>query len=218
MVKKKLPFITATAAIALISGFVFRSPDAGTSVAGMQEAGAVPEFTAVAMTVCQQATAETEPPEPDQPEPRTKLLESAELDAETQWSIYAECGQDPQLFCTVMAIAARETGYDTNAIGDGGNSVGMLQINTPWHSERLEALGITDLTDPAQSARVAVDILMELTDTYGYGTASHAQLMSYNMGAKGAKKAMAAGNSSSEYSRSVMEFYQNYMEEMEVQE
>ena len=116
-----------------------------------------------------------------------------------------------------MAIAAKETGYDTNAIGDGGNSIGMFQINTPWHLERIEALGITDLKDPAQSAKVAVDILMELTDTYGFGTATHSQFMAYNMGASGARKAMDAGNSSSEYSREVMKFYQGYMEEMEVQ-
>ena len=219
MVKRKLLFVTATTAIALLSGFIFRCPDAGTSMAGTKEAGAMPpsEVTTVSVEIRRQAPAETEPPELEQPEQRGKLLESVELDAETQWRIYTECGQDPQLFCTVMAIAAKETGYDTNAIGDGGNSIGMFQINTPWHLERIEALGITDLKDPAQSAKVAVDILMELTDTYGFGTATHSQFMAYNMGASGARKAMDAGNSSSEYSREVMKFYQGYMEEMEVQ-
>lgn len=215
MAKKKLPFIVATAAIALLSGFIFRCPDAGTSMAETQKAESrpLPESTTVSAEIRQQAPAETA-----QPEPREKLLESVELDAETQWSIYAECKQDPQLFCTVMAIAAKETGYNTNAIGDGGNSIGMFQINTPWHLERLEALGITDLKDPVQSARVAVDILTELTEIYGFETATHSQLMAYNMGASGARKAMDAGNESSEYSREVMSFYQGYMKEMEVQE
>lgn len=219
MVRKRIPFITATAAIALLSGFVFGCRDT-TEIATVQitdaisaPAAATPSFIQATEQPSQSWT------EPEtEPEPREKLLQTAELDAETQWSIYAECGNNAQLFCTVMAIANHETGYDTNAIGDGGNSIGMMQINTPWHTERLADLGITDLTDPVQSAKVAVSILQGLTDTYGYETASHSQLMAYNMGAKGARKAMDGGYSSTEYSREVMRIYQGYLEEMEVQE
>lgn len=219
MVRKRIPFITATAAIALLSGFVFGCRDT-TEIATVQITDAI-SAPAAATPLFIQATEQpsqswTEPE--TEPEPREKLLQTAELDAETQWSIYAECGNNAQLFCTVMAIANHETGYDTNAIGDGGNSIGMMQINTPWHTERLADLGITDLTDPVQSAKVAVSILQGLTDTYGYETASHSQLMAYNMGAKGARKAMDGGYSSTEYSREVMRIYQGYLEEMEVQE
>lgn len=221
MVRKKLLFVTATTAIALFSGFMFRS-DAGTSITEAPDTGAgtFPESTMVAVAVMQQAPAETKPAELEQtePEPKKKLLESAGLDAETQWSIYDECGCNAQLFCTVMAIAEKETGYDTNAIGDGGKSIGMLQINTPWHSKRMETLGITDLTDPVQSARVAVSILTELTDTYGFETATHSQFMGYNMGPKGAKKAMDGGYNSTEYSQEVMQIYQGYLKEMEVED
>lgn len=165
MVRKRIPFITATAAIALLSGFVFGCRDT-TEIATVQitdaisaPAAATPSFIQATEQPSQSWT------EPEtEPEPREKLLQTAELDAETQWSIYAECGNNAQLFCTVMAIANHETGYDTNAIGDGGNSIGMMQINTPWHTERLADLGITDLTDPVQSAKVAVSILQGLTD------------------------------------------------------
>ena len=89
MVKRKLLFVTATTAIALLSGFIFRCPDAGTSMAGTKEAGAMPpsEVTTVSVEIRRQAPAETEPPELEQPEQRGKLLESVELDAETQWRI-----------------------------------------------------------------------------------------------------------------------------------
>ena len=60
----------------------------------------------------------------------TPLL-SADLDATTQWAIYDVCDRDSQLFCTVMAIAWKESLYQTDTIGDGGDSIGMMQINRP---------------------------------------------------------------------------------------
>lgn len=147
----------------------------------------------------------------------TIRLLDIDLDPETQWAIYQECGSDNRLFCTAMAIAYRETGgtFQADAVGDNGGSIGIFQINTRWHIDRMERLGVTDLTNPVQCAAVAVDYLKELVDRYGFEPESEALLMAYNMGPGGAKNALAAGTTSTAYSREVWAAYQGYLEEME---
>ena len=73
-------------------------------------------------------------------------------------------GIDPAI---VFAMAKRESNYKANAIGDGGDSVGLLQIQEKWHWERMEELGCTNLLDPFQNVTVGVDYLAELLDRYG---------------------------------------------------
>ena len=68
-----------------------------------------------------------------------------------------------------MAIAAVESDFNPRGIGDDGDSIGMMQINTCWHTGRMAALGVTDLTDPVQCAAVAIDYLLELEETMQAG-------------------------------------------------
>lgn len=144
----------------------------------------------------------------------TPLL-SADLDATTQWAIYDVCDRDDQLFCTVMAIAWKESLYQTDIIGDGGDSIGMMQINTRWNTDRMERLSVTDLTDPVQSAMVAVDLLRELAETFDSGISDTTTLMAYNMGPTGAKRAMDAGTYKTTYTQEVIAMLQTYLQEME---
>ena len=132
------------------------------------------------------------------------------LAAETQWAIFEQCGQDADLFCSVMAIAEVESDFDANLLGDGGDSIGMMQINTRWHTGRMEALGVTDLTDPVQCAAVAVDYLQELEGILEAGPGDQGLYVGYNCGPSRAKR-----TSSTVYSREVMTVYQGYIEEME---
>ena len=125
-----------------------------------------------------------------------------------------KCGQDGRLFCAVMAIASVESGFDAQTVGDGGDSLGMMQINTKWHTGRMEALGVTDLTDPVQCAAVAIDYLRELEARYGFEPESHELCLAYNMGPSGARKALADGITSNNYSESVLSTYQNYLAEI----
>ena len=145
---------------------------------------------------------------------RIKPLDVA-LDAETQWAIYEACGYDPGLFSLVMAIAEHESEFQPDLQGDNGQSIGMMQINTKWHTGRMEALGVTDLTDPVQCAAVAIDYLQELESRYGFEPESEALLMAYNMGPSGARKALNEGRTSTDYSREIMTVYQGYLEELE---
>lgn len=145
----------------------------------------------------------------------TPLLSAAALDPEIQWAIFEACGQDAGLFCATMAIAKKESRFTFDLVGDDGKSVGMMQINTKWHTGRMEALGVTDLTDPVQCAMVAIDYLKELEAITGATPEDHALYMAYNLGPSGARKAMEAGLTSTKYSEAVLALYHEYMEEME---
>ena len=127
----------------------------------------------------------------------TPLL-SADLDATTQWAIYDVCDRDDQLFCTVMAIAWKESLYQTDTIGDSG-----------------ERLGVTNLTDPVQSSMVAVDLLRELAETFDSGISDTTTLMAYNMGPTGARRAIDAGTYETAYTQEVTAMFQTYLQEME---
>ena len=80
----------------------------------------------------------------------------------------------------VIAMAYKESSYQANAIGDSGNSFGLLQIQPKWHYKRMQELGCTDLLDPYQNVRVAVDYLAEQIDRYGGDLAKG--LTAYNKG------------------------------------
>lgn len=145
------------------------------------------------------------------------LLPSLDMDYNTQLKIYMEaCRCDPKLFAAVMAIGTTESGLNPKAIGDGGNSIGMMQINTHWQADRINRLGITDLTDPVQNALVAVDYIdwiterLDTTDPYYHNDL----YMAYNMGWKGYRNANAAGYTSTEYSRDTLTTYWEYMREI----
>lgn len=145
---------------------------------------------------------------------RIKPLDVA-LEAETQWAIYEACEYDSGLFCLVMAIAEHESEFKPDLQGDNGQSLGMMQINTRWHTGRMEALGVTDLTDPVQCAAVAIDYLKELEDITGATPDDPALYMAYNMGPSGARKALEAGRETTPYSEAVLATYRSYKEEME---
>ena len=141
-------------------------------------------------------------------------LSSINLDADTQASIYALCGNDKALFCAVMAIAREETGFNPTASGDSGRCVGMMQINRNFHLERMERLNVTDLTDPVQCAAVAIDYLRELSETFGW-VEDHGLYLAYNAGPVGAENLRQAGICSTRYTYEVLRYYREYMEEFE---
>lgn len=67
----------------------------------------------------------------------------------------------------VKALIEKESGWLETAEGDGGNSIGLMQIQERWHRERMQRLGVTDLYDPKQNVKVGCDILAELLGKYG---------------------------------------------------
>ena len=66
--------------------------------------------------------------------------------------------------CIVFAVIGAESEYDPNAIGDNGNSYGLMQIWANQHTDRCKRLNAYNLLDPYQNVRVGIDYLAELLD------------------------------------------------------
>ena len=116
-----------------------------------------------------QETAEvvTEPTETEAPTEPQIFLYDVPLEEELQLHIINEAderGIDPAI---VMAMAYKESSYRPSAVGDGGKSLGLLQIQPRWHSKRMDKLGCTDLLDPYQNVVVGIDYLCDLLSKYG---------------------------------------------------
>lgn len=73
-------------------------------------------------------------------------------------------GLDPAL---VIAVIWRESCYQSDAIGDDGQAIGLMQIQPRWHQDSMDRLEVTDLTDPRDNILVGCDILAELIGQYG---------------------------------------------------
>ena len=147
------------------------------------------------------------------------LIGLVDLSPADQKTIYQICDKDPKLFCTVMAIAKKESEFSLTAIGDGGKSCGMMQIYTTAQADRIAALGITDLMDMSQNVTVAVDYIKELAGLLAPGNSRNAYgtndlFMAYNMGWRGYLTAMSNGKSYTEYSTICTEAYITFMEYM----
>lgn len=92
-------------------------------------------------------------------------------------NICEEYGIDPAI---VIAMIQKESCFTASAIGDGGNSFGLMQIQPRWHSGRMEKLGCTDLLDPFQNVTVGIDYLAEMLEWYDGDIAK--ALTAYNRG------------------------------------
>ena len=129
------------------------------------------------------------------------------LSEELQEYIFTECeerGIKPEI---VFGMIERESQFREEAIGDNGNSFGLMQIQPYWHSGRMERLGVTDLLDPFQNVAVGIDYLAELVLKYDN---IEMALTAYNAGCTGAyNNYFSKGIYCSEYSRSVIENAEN---------
>lgn len=176
--------IALTAIIALCSCRSGRATDVEapeatyqpTTVATTQEAT---EATTEPVETEPPVTEPTEATEPTETVPPV-ILYDVPLDADLQLHIIdtAEAyGIDPAI---IFAIAHRETRCRPELVGDGGNSLGLMQVQPRWHSERMERLDCPNLLDPFQNVTVAVDYLDEMLGWYGGDMAK--ALTAYNRG------------------------------------
>lgn len=108
----------------------------------------------------------------------------------------------------VLAVIYTESRFDPEA--DNGICIGMMQINEKWHEERMEKLGVTDLTDPISNIKVGVDYLAELQD----GRSLKYALMIYNMGFTKAREALNEYGYS-KYANSISEYAENIRTKMQ---
>ena len=132
-------------------------------------------------------------------EPKYNLCDIP-LDEELQIWVFDYCKDKHISPYLVFAVCERESNYNADAVGDSGNSLGIMQIQPKWHEWRMDKLGCTDLMDARQNMMVGIDILMDL---YSKCNDTAWVLMAYNGGVAYANRHYEAGNIS-EYAEGIM--------------
>lgn len=140
----------------------------------------------------------------------TKTYFDCPLPRDLQDHIAALCEEyhiDPAI---IVAMCKKESTYNARAVGDGGNSLGLMQIQPRWHKDRMKRLGCTNLKDAYQNVTVGIDFLAELMGKY---EDVEKALMAYNAGESGARKNWwKRGIYSNKYSRAVLEIAEELKE------
>ena len=120
------------------------------------------------------------------PEGRSFVLYDIPLDEELQRHIWTECEEKGVPVELVLGVIRKESNYVTDALGDSGRSLGLMQIQPRWQQERMEYLGCWNLMDPYHNTTLGIDILAELLAEY---PTTEEALMVYNAGETGARNA-----------------------------
>lgn len=153
----------------------------------------IQEIKTVKATVAEIATTTEE-------EPESVAVYPVPLDEELQVFIVNLCEEHHIDSAIVFAMIDHESDFDADATGDGGNSLGLMQIQPKWHKDRMQKLDCTDLLDPFQNVTVGIDYLAECLDK---GKGVEWALMAYNGGASYANK-MAKKGIISDYATEVL--------------
>lgn len=138
---------------------------------------ATPE--AMVLAAAPVATLVTAEPEEEQ----ARIYDNISLSEELQLLVWQACEETGCPYELALSIIHCESSY-RNVNGDGGNSIGYMQIQPRWHQARMEKLGVTDLSDPLSNFRVGCDLLAELLDKHSVEDA----LSVYNTGGTGHRK------------------------------
>lgn len=144
--------------------------------------------------------------EPTEEEKETYKYIECPLDKSTQRGIYDICESYGVEFELIMAMIERESQFNASAVGDNGNSVGLMQIQERWHYGLMEELGVSDLRNPLDNVRVGTALISQYIEESGSVTYA---LMKYNGGAAYANRKAAAGEVS-EYAAEIIETMKQY--------
>ena len=164
-------------------------------------------LVALAFPTTPEVRAAMQPDEPPEVDP-VKIYD-VPLDAELQRHISELCDTNGIDMSLVLAIIGQESNYRPDAVGDNGNSLGLMQIQPRWHTARMERLGVTDLLDPYQNTAVGIDLLAELIEE---GNGTEWAVTAYNAGTAAADYNRAIGTRT-EYAESVMKLKETLMNE-----
>lgn len=106
------------------------------------------------------------------------FIEDIPLTYEEQDWLQDACKESDIPYALALGLIERESTF-RNILGDDGSSAGYMQVQKKWHWDRMERLGVTDLSDPQGNFRVGCDFLSEL---YGRYEDWNIALTAYNMG------------------------------------
>lgn len=163
-------------------------------------------------TVAEESETYSESEENTEVAPVQQIYDFIPLDDDLQIyvsKVAAEYEINPLL---IYAVIWQESRFNQAALNDSNEySVGLMQIYAKYHAERMDRLGVTDLSEPRQNILVGIDYLSELIN-WREDTTLEWALMAYNGGPEYADEQTANGNVS-EYAREVMDKLMEYSEE-----
>lgn len=108
----------------------------------------------------------------------------------------------------VYAVIKKESGFDVDALGDGGKSKGLMQIQQMWHENRMNKLNVDSLMTAKGNIKVGIDILSEKIKKYD-GDLGKA-LTAYNAGDGGAYRYyFSRGIYANDYAKTVLKYQKN---------
>lgn len=144
--------------------------------------------------------------------PQEYTQEGGSFPEDIQRYTFKQCQKKGVDYPTIVAMIEQESAYQKDTEGDAGD-IGYMQVVGKFHTERMERLGTTDLTDPKQNIKVGVDFMAELLEEYdgNYGKA----LTAYQYGRDGAYKYwFSAGVEANPYARKILRKAERIRKEM----
>ena len=139
-----------------------------------------------------------------EPEPEPEIdIYPVNLDADLQRYIIETCEEYMINPSIIIAMCFYESSFNTDAIGDNGEGMGLMGINPRWCWPEMEKLNCPDMRDPYQNVTVGIDIFAQKLAKYDGNT--EMALMSYNAGDAGAHRLwFDKGIYSTTYSSNIM--------------
>ena len=134
--------------------------------------------------------------------------EEVPLTADEQLELFEAAQAFDIWYPLAIAMVDVETDF-RNIAGDGGASIGYMQVNKNYHTELMEQVGASDLWEPRDNFRTGLAYLAQQIERFD---TIHMALMAYNMGPTGASKVWEGGTYESQYSRDVIECAERWAE------
>ena len=159
-------FLIALAAVAIISVGSVKVDRIQETVPQTTVTSTAEETTKPTQTPTKPQPTVTQATVPPQAEPEV-ILYAVPLDEDLQLYIIGLCEEKHIDPAVIMAMIWRESSYNPSAIGDGGDSIGLMQIQPKWCYQLMDELGCQDLLDPYQNVTVGIEILAEKFELYG---------------------------------------------------
>ena len=137
-----------------------------------------------------------------EPEPEIDIY-PVNLDADLQRYIIETCEEYMINPSIIIAMCFYESSFNADAIGDNGECMGLMGINSRWCWPEMEKLNCPDMRDPYQNVTVGIDIFAQKLAKYDGNT--EMALISYNAGDAGAHRLwFNKGIYSTTYSSNIM--------------
>ena len=136
---------------------------------------------------------------------------NCKLDEATQQFTFYLCKGYGIDWTLVMALMQKESSFRSDAIS-ATDDYGLMQINKCNHKWLTDTIGVTDYLDKEQNIRAGVFVLRKLFEEY---TDPNLVLMTYNMGADGAKTLWNKGIYTTPYVDDILTYQAEFNKQIE---